>query len=856
MQGNAPTGTLMATSTISQADHVPQAWNHFTFSPVQVQAGKSYALVFHALDADTQSYNGYTMGHDENQNYTHGTAYLSLSLDGSSGWTASMFDMAFRTYMDYEVDAVDAANLTVIGRAGALVSDRVYINVSGDVGDDGTVEWQGSNVSTVRPLNITEGVQRVVDNVEWPYTFQDLFGNVLYRVPINISSASEGELVLRNLVVHYNGSVTTTDLSEALNELKGLGTADESGIVNITVNVSSKSAGTLTVTSVDILYDLPPYSLAFPDVVVPEDTVSDPMDLDTVIFDDHDNNNLVFTVVREGGDENVMFNHSTDDMVIFYGPANWSGKAVFHVVAVDSSNLTYRTNPFNVTISSVEDPPLIHGLEEEYVTYFGIEMTVDIVIEDNDTDVQDITITTSTSRVWGDTFNGTLHFLYPFSGVPEVVRINVSDGVAWSLYNINVTPEESNEPPVIDTDGGFGILVYMDSQSEADLRPYASDVESTREDLVWSVLGSPSELVVVMHDGHLLQVIPVTTSEGIHLVALSCADPDGNVAYENLTVEIRAENRHSPVILRGPEALPNVIKVEVDGKTDVNLALQKYWYDQEDYNQPQVLRWEVKSLRPSLFSVDLDSNQKLTITGFGNKGAGYFTILLIDADGDVSNTESVQVVVVEPEETASSWWLFAVVAVILVVVVVGLMAASRGGEKKVKKDKIPKTRPTPVPMTVKEPDERPPVDVPEKVAEEVPPAKVVPGRINEILVIHESTSLITQITRGKEQDLSEEKADELIEMSTLFAQDRFQDTKVGTIKAFKFNGEEVLVAKGRSYFLAARCSGNDFDAVAHEMKRSIVNIDVNLAEKLSNWYPGQTVTPLEEELRELVQAGP
>ena len=123
------------------------------------------------------------------------------------------------------------------------------------------------------------------------------------------------------------------------------------------------------------------------------------------------------------------------------------------------------------------------------------------------------------------------------------------------------------------------------------------------------------------------------------------------------------------------------------------------------------------------------------------------------------------------------------------------------------------------------------------------------------MVIHESTSLITQAKSDKVDQLAPDKEDELIEMSTLFAQERFDDTKVGTIKAFKFNGEEVLVGKGRDYFLAARCSGTDFDNVAHEMKRSIVNIDVNIADRISNWYPGQKITPLEEELQALLTEG-
>ena len=894
VDANAPTGTLLATSTVRQVDLQDESWVHFTFPPVQVIAGKSYAIRLHAYEIDPVIFNGFTIGYDENQNYTHGTSYMSSSIDGSTGWNPVLFDLAFRTYMDYQVDPDDAANLSVMGRSGTLVADKVYINVSGfdyvdgnwtfrvdnanpfavtfdwtastnymlypeapsiDIGGDGTVEWQGYSVSTTQPLNITEGVQRVVDATDWNLTFEDLFGNVFYSVPINVSSSSEGELSLRNLVVLYNGSVTTTDLSEALNELKGLYVADESGIVNITVNISSRSAGVLTVTSVDILYDLPPYSLHFDDVVVPEDHVSEPMDLNTMIFDDHDNNNLNYTVVRESGDENVSFNHSTDDVVTFWGPVNWSGAAVFHVVAVDTSNLTYATNSFIVTIASVEDPPQIHGLEDEYIVYFGIEATVDIVIEDNDSDLGDITITTSTSRVWGDVENGTLNILYPFGRVAETVDINISDGVAWSLYSINVTPEESNEPPVIDTEDGFGIVIFIDSQGVMDLRPFARDVESNKDELVWSVLDFPSELVAAVHDGHMLQVIPVTTVVGERMIALACTDPDENAAYANLTVDLREENRHPPVIIRGPEALPNIIKVEVDGKAEINLALQKYWYDQEDYNMPQELRWEVESLRPSLFSVGLDANQKLTINAFGTKGAGYFTIRLFDSDSDVSQTESVQVVVVEPKTSSPPWMLFAFVTAILAVVVIGLMAASRRGDKGGRPRPKPKPSIQPVPVVAKKPEKVPPSEEDTEEAEEAPPVEVVPGRIQELLVIHESTSLITQMTGDREEELSEEKADELIEMSTLFAQERFEDTKVGTIKAFKFNGEEVLVGKGRYYFLVARCSGTDFDTVAHEMKRSIVNIDVNLAEKLEKWYPGQKVTPLEEEMRELLQAG-
>ncbi|NIP34386.1 MAG: hypothetical protein GWN18_05545, partial [Thermoplasmata archaeon] len=193
----------------------------------------------------------------------------------------------------------------------------------------------------------------------------------------------------------------------------------------------------------------------------------------------------------------------------------------------------------------------------------------------------------------------------------QTVEVNISDGEAWSVYSIDVYPEESNEPPEIEFPPAFEFRVSLDAHGELDLWDYVRDLESEDEELVWAVKEFPDELVVVVHDGHVLQVIPVAIQAGEHMVELTCTDPDDNVVYHNLTVRLVEELRHPPVILRGDDALPGIIRVTVGGKEEVNLALQKYWYDQEDFNQPQLLRWEAESLRPNLFSVDLDSNHKL-----------------------------------------------------------------------------------------------------------------------------------------------------------------------------------------------------------------------------------------------------
>jgi len=205
--------------------------------------------------------------------------------------------------------------------------------------------------------------------------------------------------------------------------------------------------------------------------------------------------------------------------------------------------------------------------------------------------------------------------------------------------------------------------------------------------------------------------------------------------------------------------------------------------------------------------------------------------------------------VVEPASATSSWSTWVIAAIVLMIVVGLLLVVSR------KKGKArPGTKPkVPSSLVAETPDPSVGPTAPEESTDEpAPTEEAIPGKIVQVLVIHESTSLITQMTGDKVYALSDEKEDELIEGSTMFAQERFEGANVGAIKAFKFNGTEVLVGKGMNYFLVARCTGNDFDAVAAEMRRSIINIDVGLGDRLKKWYPGQKVSPMEAEIRELL----
>ena len=882
--GGAPTGNVLRAKTLNASHINALSWNHFTFDPVWLQEGKIYAFSLHALNA-SGFLSSWIPGYNVSGSYSDGLMYQSESLDGSAGWTPTPYDICFRTYMDLPIGNIDATKLEVMGQPGNLDDDRVYFNISFfeyiegnwtfhvfnqnnffvtfnwsawtqyhlfaespsiDVGDDGTVDWTGDGESVAETIDIQMGLNRAYSGTVWPLTEVDDYGNVFYRIPLNVSATSEGDVELRNLVVHYYGIITTSDLSQVLNEQKDMREADADGIVKVPINITSKTGGTFNVTSVDIVYDLPPNSLHIDDIDIPEDGEVE-MVLDTVIFDDFDNNNLNYTVVREGGHENVTANLSEANIITFSGPANWSGKAMFHIQMWDTNNLTNRTNTFNVTILSVNDPPLLFGLEDQ-VVLFDIMKELPVQLLDNDNSPEEITITTNSPRVRFNPENLTIEFLYPNNSVDEEVEVDVFDGTDHVLYWINVTAIESNEPPVIALPESF--ILTLDAEGTLDLRASATDLESSPDELVWSLVSFSEGLVVTIHDEYLLQVIPVATVEGNHTIVLAVTDTDNNSVQGELTVKLRDVGRHPPVILRGDDALPGVIKVERNDDLVINLALQKYWYDQEDYNRPEVMTWEVTSLRPSLFTAEIGADNKLIITSFDRTGAGYITLVLKDSEQGVSATESVRVEVVEPASETSSWLTWVVAAIVLILVVGLLLVVSRKSDE-------PKPKPKPQEpsgVVAAAPDPAAGQDTPEEsTGEPAPTGEAIPGKIVQVLVIHESTSLITQMTGDDEQHaLSDEKEDELIESSTLFAQERFEGANVGAIKAFKFNGTEVLVGKGMNYFLVARCTGNEFDDVASEMKRSIINIDVGLGDQLKKWYPGQKISPMEAEVLELL----
>ncbi len=901
MVTNEPGPPFLGESVLRAADVMQNAWNFVPLSGVTVAKGERYSIVLMAKDAGSGAdFAYYELGFNSSAGYAGGQAFVATCLDGwSQPWSARNLDLGFRTYVDTALDPGDAPGLSVGGVAGRYAAGRVYVNLTDvayaggnwtfavsnanafdvtfswtartsfllyadsptlDVADDGTVDWSGELIGTAAPIDITGALNQVLGYADWPDIHIDAWGNELLRIPLNLSAATEGDVALIDPHVYYRAPLNTSDLSDAINVAKAAAYVDLDGNAHVPLNLTSATAGVVNVTATEVVYDLPPWAFEIEDVVVLEDgpMVDGPLYLDTICRDDYDNNELNYSVFKDGEDANVSFELTGLNAVIFDAPANWSGEAFFHVVMRDGRGLVNSTNVFKVRVQPVNDPPYIVGGLGDQTPSFELPHAVPLALADIDSPLAGITVTTDSPRATYEADNTTLVLLYPNGSVEENVAVTVSDGLNQTSYVIHVRPIVSDTPPRVELPLSFAIS--LDGQGLIDLTPYATDVESTASELVWEVNGTSTGFVAVVDGGHVLRIVPVATAPDNYTLPLRVRDPDGNVVDVVAHIALTKALRHPPVILRGPDAVPRLLKVVRGTELVVPLALNKYWYDQEDYNKPQQVRWVAESLRPKLFDVEVDADRNLRIRASDTLGSGYLTLQLIDSDLQPSSIESVQVQVVEPEEDGTSWLLWVLLIVVLFTIVGALMVVSdRRASARAARGQARVTPTAPGAPVAKgaraaavgttaagSPAPGPPGGA-------APPTEPVPARIQDVLVIHESTSLVAQMGRGGENGLASEKMDELIELGTMFAQERFEGAKVGTIKAFKFEGNEVLVGKGLNYFIVARCSGNVFEEVAGEMKRSIVNIDVQLSDRLSKWYPGQRVNELEAELKDLLE---
>ena len=164
---------------------------------------------------------------------------------------------------DENTNKPDGSRISIMGRNNATHGPRLVVTFEGsdditasfDLGNDGSPEWNHSgNLSSG---TISNDFSVVINSYLANATpsFTDAWGNDFVDIPLNITG--NATLVMSNLNVSYDWNPTvditpTGDLANEINQHLANLTADATGNVSISINVSSGSPGVVELSNLQI----------------------------------------------------------------------------------------------------------------------------------------------------------------------------------------------------------------------------------------------------------------------------------------------------------------------------------------------------------------------------------------------------------------------------------------------------------------------------------------------------------------------------------------------------------------------------------------------------------------------------
>ncbi len=371
----------------------------------------------------------------------------------------------------------------------------------------------------------------------------DGFGNSYADVPLNLTVRSGGEIALFNLSIIYRYDAPVPDFAATLNGYLSahLGEQDAGGNISIPLKVGSTSPGKVRLSGLNPVRDLPPVQFRpIGDVELMEDASNTAMlDLSAYFRDDRDaildysvvsaSNSSLIRVSINGG------KYLSVDARAGASSDNWTGTVETVVACSDRWGQGTESNRFNITISNLNDPPVITS-SPVLLAEPGVRYIYDVVALDGDGDALRFGLARSPAGMVIDPATGRIDWMPRAQGA-HPVTVSVTDGNASGMQEFSITVP--NRPPSIRSlpplEAGVGDpYTYNMTAEDANL-----DV------LAYSVLSGPAGMGVQAASGVLTWTPAATGDFDVSIMVRDALE----AAFQNFTLKVLPGNR-APVIVR------------------------------------------------------------------------------------------------------------------------------------------------------------------------------------------------------------------------------------------------------------------------------------------------------------------
>ena len=164
---------------------------------------------------------------------------------------------------------------------------------------------------------------------------------------------------------------------------------------------------------------------------------------------------------------------------------NWSGTETVYFLATDQNGLK-ATSALNVTVTPVNDPPVLVSLPDLSEVYQGVPLVMDMgsAIHDSDSGLEDLEVTTDCT--YGSVSGLNVTLIYPRGVDCDDFNVTLSDGKDSTIYRfqINILDDPTiNDPPFFLPHFPSKITVQGDIPYLWDIAPYIGDEDTPAGDL-------------------------------------------------------------------------------------------------------------------------------------------------------------------------------------------------------------------------------------------------------------------------------------------------------------------------------------------------------------------------------------
>jgi len=552
--GTPTSNRISNTFNAPQSSSAEGAWNPFSFQDCAVKANTTYAVVVYASGAGTTGENSYRFGSNPSDAYTGGSAWAYVGSGSASGTPTELTgtDLAFRALVRSNLTAPDYANLSVngTGLSGPDGSGAFQADFSVPVFENGSwpILIRNDNAFDIMSLNWTAQAwhQNHVDRVlislggtpcwssggkvfgavaaELPpeafdaafaalaEVYPDRYGVRAAELALDISAVGTGVLDAVSLDIAYDLTLRTPDFRYAMREFLA---GKPAGTVEVPLTVRASSEGRLRLFSLVAVIDQAPLLVREPPagLHIPEDgSDMNLADLSTWFTDDIDPQ-PVFSLEHNSDPSRVVVGFNGTFLTARAISPNWTGAVSVIVNATDSRGQSVRTQPFDLTVTPVDDAPAITSTPPARARV-GRNLTyaVEAVDAENDTILYGLVSAPAGMAV---SASGVVSWVPARDqlGAHNIV-VSVSDGNLSSLQAFCVTVVNDNRPPSILAPSPLNETGHTGKAYYSQFRAQDPD---PGERLVFSVDSGPPGVTVNASTGLVLWPSPVEGNFSVRL---------------------------------------------------------------------------------------------------------------------------------------------------------------------------------------------------------------------------------------------------------------------------------------------------------------------------------------------------